>query len=152
MISSVNYNGATLLLEGAPEALPRDLYPLVYDLVEPGINQYVQAFAYDPKEKGSGYLVLWEITSADYLKDFALKKDTCDWSSPIVLRKLTVRRLIYDLMAEKNVIACSEYLQIVCKGLGISVVDFIELHDKVEEYRSRGYTYYSIPYPSELGY
>lgn len=131
MIKSVDYNGAALLLEGAPEALPRDLYPLVYDLVEPGINQYVQAFAYDP-EKEKAYLVLWEITSADFLKDFALREDTCDWSSPIVLRKLTVRRLIYDLMAEKNVIACSKYLQIVCKGLGISVADFIRLHDTVE--------------------
>ncbi|QWE49709.1 hypothetical protein [Paenibacillus phage SV21] len=151
MIKSVNYNGATLLLESAPEALPRDLYPLVYDLVEPGINQYVQAFAYDP-EKEEDYLVLWEITSADFLKDFALKKDTCDWSSPIVLRKLIVRRLIYDLMAEKNVIACSEYLQIVCKGLGISVADFIKLYDRIEEYLSHGYNYYSVPYPSELGY
>ncbi|QHZ54000.1 hypothetical protein [Paenibacillus larvae] len=151
MIKSVNYNGAALLLESAPEALPRDLYPLVYDLVEPGINQYVQAFAYDP-EKDEDYLVLWEITSADFLKDFALKEDTCDWASPIVLRKLTVRRLIYDLMAEKNVIACSEYLQIVCKGLGISVADFIKLHDRIEEYLSHGYNYYSVPYPSELGY
>ncbi|ARF70746.1 hypothetical protein B7C51_25070 (plasmid) [Paenibacillus larvae subsp. pulvifaciens] len=82
MKMNVNYNGATLILKEAPEALP-------YELIEPSRRQYAQAFAYD-SESEEEFLLLWKITSSDFLKDFALRDDTCDWSSPIVLRKIDI--------------------------------------------------------------